>query len=287
VPVREAEVEMLMPLPKDVENLADDPHLHNPLKRSERMGTGWFGVVMEYDGVVVEDTSHLQRKAWQKVAEEEGRPVPPLFALQRAEGMKNDQVIKEVLCWTREPMEVRRIAERKEVVLTEMLGDMQPLLAPDLPKFLEGLASSKVPAALATSVPEARVKPAIQALGLEGAFAGIVAAEDTYRGRPDPEPYLLAAQMLGRPPARCVVVGNSNQTVEAAKECGMASVVVAGRKPLWELGAADLVVKHLSELRVINLQQLFRNEELVNPNEPVPQMELEEEEDSYEDTSMW
>lgn len=56
------------------------------------------------------------------------------------------------------------------------------------------------------------------------------------------------------------------QTVEAAKECGMASVVVAGRKPLYELKAADLVVKKLSELRVINLQQLFRNEELVNGN---------------------
>jgi hypothetical protein len=38
------EKEMLLPLPKDVENLADDPQLHNPLKRSERMGTGWFGV---------------------------------------------------------------------------------------------------------------------------------------------------------------------------------------------------------------------------------------------------
>lgn len=44
----------------------------------------------------------------------------------------------------------------------------------------------------------------------------------------------------------------------------MASVVVAGRKPLYELKAADLVVKKLSELRVINLQQLFSNEELVN-----------------------
>jgi len=52
---------------------------------------------MEYDGVVVEDTSHLQRKAWQQVAEEEGRPVPPLFALQRAEGMKNDQVLLPLL----------------------------------------------------------------------------------------------------------------------------------------------------------------------------------------------
>lgn len=280
---------MLLPLPKDVENLADDPQLHNPLKRSERMGTGWFGVVMEYDGVVVEDTSHLQRKAWLKVAEEEGRPVPPLFILQRAEGMKNDQVIMEVLCWTREAMEVRRIAARKEVLLTEMLGDMQPLLVPDLPHFLEGLSSCKVPAALATSFPEARVRPAIKALGLEGAFAGIVAAEDTYRGRPDPEPYLLAAQILGRPPARCVVVGNSNQTVEAAKECGMASVVVANRKPLYELGAADLVVSHLSELRVINLQQLFRNEQLVTANEPTPQLELdpEAEEDVYEDTSRW
>lgn len=46
----------------------------------------------------------------------------------------------------------------------------------------------------------------------------------------------------------------------------MASVVVAGRKPLYELKAADLVVKRLSELRVINLQQLFRNEELVSGN---------------------
>ena len=43
----------------------------------------------------------------------------------------------------------------------------------------------------------------------------------------------------------------------------MASVVVAGRQPLYELKAADLVVKHLSELRVMNLKQLFRNEDLV------------------------
>ena len=46
----------------------------------------------------------------------------------------------------------------------------------------------------------------------------------------------------------------------------MASVVVAGRKPLYELKAADLVVKHLSELRVVNLKQLFRNEDLVAAN---------------------
>ena len=56
--------------------------------------------------------------------------------------------------------------------------------------------------------------------------------------------------------------GNSNQSVEAAREAGMAAVVVAGRHPVYELTAADLVVRQLDELSFVNLKQLFRNEEL-------------------------
>lgn len=43
----------------------------------------------------------------------------------------------------------------------------------------------------------------------------------------------------------------------------MRAVVVAGRKPLYELGAADLVVRGLDELSFINLKQLFSDEESV------------------------
>ena len=50
------------------------------------------------------------------------------------------------------------------------------------------------------------------------------------------------------------------QSVEAAREGGMAAVVVAGQQPLYELGAADLVVRQLDELSLVNLKQLFRNE---------------------------
>ena len=45
----------------------------------------------------------------------------------------------------------------------------------------------------------------------------------------------------------------------------MAAVVVAGRRPLYEMGAADLVVKQLSELSLVGLKQLFRMEDLVDP----------------------
>lgn len=45
----------------------------------------------------------------------------------------------------------------------------------------------------------------------------------------------------------------------------MAAVVVAGRRPLYELGAADLVVKQVDELTFPGLKNLFGMENLVEP----------------------
>jgi beta-phosphoglucomutase-like phosphatase (HAD superfamily) len=107
---------------------------------------------------------------------------------------------------------------------------------------------------------------------LESMFEVVVSAEDVYRGRPDPEGYLYAAQRLDRPPFRCVVVGNSNASVEAAHEVGMKCVVVAGSRPLYEMGAADLVVRSLDEVSFINLKKLFDLEQA----DAVPQSDIEE-----------
>jgi hypothetical protein len=41
---------------------------------------------------VVEDFGDLHQRAWEAVAAEEGKPVPPLWMLRRADGMKNEQV---------------------------------------------------------------------------------------------------------------------------------------------------------------------------------------------------
>jgi len=40
------------PLPRAVEGAVDDPRLHNPLQRQERLGTGWMGAIIEYEGIV-------------------------------------------------------------------------------------------------------------------------------------------------------------------------------------------------------------------------------------------
>lgn len=74
-------------------------------------------------------------------------------------------------------------------------------------------APVQVPAGVVSAAPEARMKPTLEATGLEHVFQTVVSGDDVYRGRPDPEAYLHAAQQLGRPSVRCVVIGNSNQAL--------------------------------------------------------------------------
>jgi len=175
----------LKPLPRAVENVADDPSLHNPLQRLHRLGTGWFGVIMEYEGVLVEDTSDLHSKAWEMLGEEEAKPRPLHWALKRAEGMKSEQVllfkivpfqairrmrhrsclhcfvgevvskswlmsvpmlqaIQEVFCWSRNPMEVRRLTARKEEIYRQLLGDRTPLIPSGVRHLIEVLGKHQV-----------------------------------------------------------------------------------------------------------------------------------------------
>lgn len=60
------------------------------------------------------------------------------------------------------------------------------------------------------------MRAALRGGGLDDLFTAVVTGEDVSRGRPDPEPYLLAAQEIGRPPVRCVIIGNSNQVSAGA-----------------------------------------------------------------------
>ncbi|KAK1375855.1 hypothetical protein POM88_032048 [Heracleum sosnowskyi] len=112
----------------------------------------------------------------------------------------------------------------------------------------------------------------IGAIWIEGVFSVIVTAQDLYRGKPDPEMYMYAAQLLHFLPERCIVFGNSNQTVEAAHDARMKCVAVASKHPVYELGAADLVVKRLDELSIVDLKNLA---DIDSPEFGEPELEME------------
>ncbi|KAG5593210.1 hypothetical protein H5410_043724 [Solanum commersonii] len=232
-------------------NKADNPALHNPLLRQERM------------------------RLWM----EEGKSPPPGFILKRIEGMKNEQAISEVLCWSRDPVQVKRMATRKEDIYQGLQGGIYSF-RPGSQEFVSTLMHYKVPMALVSTRPRKYVENAISTIGFEGIFSVIVAAEDVHRGKPDPEMFVYASQLLQFIPERCIVFGNSNQTVEAAHDAQMKCVAVASKHPVYELGAADLVVRHLDELSIIDLKNLAAVE-LTEFGSPEPELEMEEEDDPY------
>ncbi|PIA49445.1 hypothetical protein AQUCO_01300333v1 [Aquilegia coerulea] len=262
-------------------NKMDDPSLHNPLLRQEQMGCGWLGAIFEWEGVLVEDNPDLEEQSWLALSQEEGRSSPPAFILRRIEGMKIEQAISEVLCWSRDPAELRRMSSRKEEIYQRLQGGIYRSLAGSR-EFVNVLMNYKIPMALVSTRPKNTLETAIRSIEFEGFFSVIVAAEDVHRGKPDPEMFVYAAQCLKFIPERCIVFGNSNSTVEAAHDARMKCVAVASKQPMYELGAADLVVRHLNELSVVDLKNLAD----IDLPEFEPELEMEEEADeSYPSTS--
>jgi HAD superfamily hydrolase (TIGR01509 family) len=264
-------------------NRADDPSLHNPLLRLERMGCGWLGVIFEWEGVIVEDDTQLEKQAWLTLAEEEGKSPPLAFVLKRVEGMKTEHAIAEVLCWSRDPSELRRLASRKEEIHRALRGGVSYQMRDGSREFMSTLANYKIPLAVASTRPRKVIEESIEAVGARGFFAAVVAAEDVYRGKPDPELFLYAAQLLRFIPERCIVFGNSNSAVEAAHDAQMKCVAVASRHPVYELSAADLVVKQLNELSVVDLKNLAAVDDSA---EFGAEPEMEEEDDAPPSTAV-
>lgn len=254
----------LKPIPTTVENPADDPSLHNPLQRMERLSTSWFGVITEYDGVVVSDTEDYHVRAWLRLAEECGLPRPLGQQLQRLRGVRDSVVVSNIFHWTHNPVIVSRLVQRKEEIYEELTQGLQLTEVPGSRNFLERLRNYQVPIALATSSPEARVKLSLKELNLGQYFDSVVTAEDS--GAPEVEYYyMIGAGNIQRPNVRCVVVGSSNKSVEGARALGMKCVVVAQDKPNWLFSGADLVVRDLSTLTFFDMKKLFGNEDLVDP----------------------
>ena len=86
----------------------------------------------------------------------------------------------------------------------------------------------------------------MEALSATHIFQAIVSAEDVHRGKPDPEVYLKAAQRVGIPPERCIVVEDAVAGVEGARRAGMRSIGVSHHGTQLP---ADVVVASLDLLQ--------------------------------------
>jgi HAD superfamily hydrolase (TIGR01549 family) len=97
------------------------------------------------------------------------------------------------------------------------LPGVHEALAALAPRFRLGIVTSSQPE------PFARVH---RRTGMLRHFELVLTRDHYDRAKPDPEPYLRAVERVGLPPARCLVVEDSERGLAAAKAAGLACWVV-------------------------------------------------------------
>jgi beta-phosphoglucomutase-like phosphatase (HAD superfamily) len=121
-------------------------------------------------------------------------------------------------------MPVEEVKHRKEALYFELLPELQAV-----PEVLEHIEFSHghIPFAVVSGSTRDSVTKSLEVLGILDKFETLVCAGEYTRSKPDPEPFLIAAERLGVEPKDCLVFEDTEMGIQAATAAGMASVKIA------------------------------------------------------------
>jgi len=177
--------------------------------------------LFDCDGTIV-DSMPLHYLAWSKALAEWNCTFTEQLFYQWG-GMPVAQIIVELNRRDGLAMPVDEVAARKEALYYENLFALQVI-----PEVLEHihLSHGHIPFAVVSGSTRESVTASLRALDLLDRFDVMVCAGEYQRGKPDPEPFLIAAEKLQVAPRDCLVFEDTDMGIQAATAAGMASVKI-------------------------------------------------------------
>ncbi|MEV7729231.1 HAD family hydrolase [Streptomyces sp. NPDC087917] len=195
-------------------------------------------LLFDNDGTLVSSMDSVHR-CWTRWAREYGISDED-FARVELHGRPAAEIIAELLP---EPVRAAALARIEVLEVQDVAGGV--VVLPGTKDLLGALPAHRW--AVVTSATRPLAEARLREAGIEA--PELVAADDITRGKPDPEPFLLAARRLGVDPARCVVFEDAPAGLTAGRAAGMRTVALTTTHPAAELHA-DLVVRDLSAVSV-------------------------------------
>ncbi len=110
--------------------------------------------------------------------------------------------------------------------------------------------------ALASGSERAVVEEVLELDGLRAFFSAVVSGSDITRGKPQPDTFLKAAEMLALAPGDCWVVEDSKPGIAAGLAAGMRVVAITNTHTAAELDHAHHVVSTYEEIGRLLLPQV-------------------------------
>src|SRR5215472_8005908 len=196
------------------------------------------GLLFDLDGVLIDSTPAVAR-VWTKWAIAHG--FDPAETVRRAHGRPSIATIRDLL-------PNADAAEENDVVLRGELEDTEGVVAlPGASDLLESvpLARWALVTSCARPLAEVRLKTAGLLIPRK-----MVTSDDVRMGKPDPEPYLKGAALLGVPASKCVVFEDAPAGIRSGKSAGALVVALRSTASDHELeqAGADWIITAYSEL---------------------------------------
>jgi sugar-phosphatase len=194
-------------------------------------------LLFDMDGTLVDSTGSVLR-SWLTVAAEFAIP-DDLFAVVPRHGRPAGEILADLVPRDVIPAAAARLDELERTDTTDVV------LLPGAAQLLAAAPAGRWAVVTSAGRPLAGVR-----LGAAGIDAPrVVTIDDVSRGKPDPEPFLLGAKLLGVPPQNCLVFEDAPAGLASARAAGASTIAVTNTHSADQLDA-DLVVPDLTGLRI-------------------------------------
>jgi len=164
-----------------------------------------------------------------------------------------DRTVAYLLARALRPVSPGRVGRWLVDGMISVISSRELTVLPGARELLAEVRSAGIGYALVTSSEREIMDAVIGQIGVS--FGITVCAEDVRRGKPDPEPYLLAAARLWVDPRRCVALEDSPNGAAAAEAAGCRLVAVPSLAPI-PAAPGRIVAASLSQIDLATLRRI-------------------------------
>lgn len=214
-------------------------------------------VLFDMDGVIV-DTEPLHRKAYLKTFKDLGITVSDALYASFT-GSSTQKVCSTLVDYFHLKVTPDEIAAIKRKYFKDLFDhDPDFDLVPGVLPLIQDYHENQIKLVLASSAHINTINWVFERFHLEPYFMGKISGASLRESKPDPEIFILAAELAGEPRENCMVIEDSTNGILAANRAGIfCAGYRSAHSAMQDYTLANVVADDFSELRLAKIQHYF------------------------------
>ncbi|PID52227.1 MAG: hypothetical protein CR972_03010 [Candidatus Moraniibacteriota bacterium] len=210
-------------------------------------------VLFDMNGVIIDD-EHIHEKAFQKTVKKYGINVSHNDYLSCCAGKTDRKGYEDISTFFNIDLNIDELLKEKSQMYLELFPENKKSYDGVI-ELIKDLAKIYT-IALTSSSSRSEIDLITKELGIINNFATTISADDVKNGKPNPEPYLKTAQILGINPENCVAIEDSASGVQSAKDAGCYCIAITTTHSKKDLYNADVIVDKFSQINQTLIEKI-------------------------------